>query len=307
VPVGNTGNSDYVQGVFSSGAVDYEYRIAKFEVTTSQYVQFLNAVAATDTYNLYDTDMVSNNGCNIERSGQPGSYTYSVISERANRPVNHVSWGDAARFVNWLHNGQPVGAQEADTTETGSYDLNGATSAVELQAVTRQPGATWAIPTGDEWHKAAYHKNDGDTGNYFYYPMGDDDWPSNDLVDPDPGNNATCYSNSYTIGGPYWHTEVGAHENSESPYGTFDQGGNVREWTEGLHYTGSKYNRIMRGGSYVDRPGRMEISEYDFNESDSQSAGVGFRLVQVPEPLSLTLLAMGGMTLLRRPRRRGTR
>ena len=29
----------------------------------------------------------------------------------ANRPVNYVNFWDAARFANWLHNGQPVGPQ----------------------------------------------------------------------------------------------------------------------------------------------------------------------------------------------------
>jgi len=31
-----------------------------------------------------------------------GGYTYSVSSDYANRPVDFVSWGDAARFANWL-------------------------------------------------------------------------------------------------------------------------------------------------------------------------------------------------------------
>ena len=30
--------------------------------------------------------------------------------------------------------------------------------------------AKYWIPTENEWYKAAYHKNDGVTGNYFDYP-----------------------------------------------------------------------------------------------------------------------------------------
>ena len=37
------------------------------------------------------------------------------------------------------------------------------------------------------------------------------------------------YKRQHTIGAPYWRTVVGEFENSESPYGTFDQSGNVNE------------------------------------------------------------------------------
>jgi formylglycine-generating enzyme required for sulfatase activity len=43
-----------------------------------------------------------------------------VVADWADRPVNYVSWGDAARFANWLHNGQPSGAQDLTTTEEGA-------------------------------------------------------------------------------------------------------------------------------------------------------------------------------------------
>lgn len=55
--VGNAGN---VADVTGYGAVGYEYRISKHEVTNAQYAEFLNAVAATDTYNLYNSQMGSN-------------------------------------------------------------------------------------------------------------------------------------------------------------------------------------------------------------------------------------------------------
>ena len=36
------------------GAVDYAYNIGTYEVTNAQYVEFLNAVAKTDGYGLYN-------------------------------------------------------------------------------------------------------------------------------------------------------------------------------------------------------------------------------------------------------------
>jgi formylglycine-generating enzyme required for sulfatase activity len=233
--------------------VNYVYDIGKFEITAGLYTEFLNAVAATDTYELYNTNMpdaAGTLGCNIQRSGSPGSYTYGVPADWADRPVNWVSYGDAARFANWLHNGQPTGAQDLSTTEDGSYYLNGATTNEQLMAVVRDARATWVVPSEDEWHKAAYHYNDGVTGNYYDYPASSDDIPSNLLVDPDPGNSVNAFQDeNYTIGSPYYRTEGGDFENSGSPYGTFDQGGNVWEWTAGV--VDDTY-RVFRGGSFHD-------------------------------------------------------
>ncbi len=264
VSVGNPGNAGELSGAGAGGwgpdricgAVDYVYRIGTFEVTAGQYTEFLNAVAATDTYGLYNTAMLSSNrGCKIRQTGSPGGYAYLVDADGddledpdwVDRPVDYVSWGDAARFSNWLHNGQPTGAQDLSTTEDGSYFLDGALSDAELSAVTREPDASWVIPSEDEWYKAAFHYNDGVTGNYWDYPTSSDSVPSGDLIDPDPGNNATFYDDGWTIGPPYYRTEFGAHENSDSPYGTFDQGGNVREWNEIVLLPSW---RGLRGGSF---------------------------------------------------------
>lgn len=47
------------------------------------------------------TDGIARNGA--ETLGNP--YSYSAIGS-GNRPIAYVSWFDAARFVNWMHNGQ---------------------------------------------------------------------------------------------------------------------------------------------------------------------------------------------------------
>ena len=286
VSVGNPGNAaDTRYETPGYGGVNYVFNIGKFEVTAGQYTEFLNAVAARDPYGLYSTSMWSNDyGCKIERTGSSPNYSYSVGAEWVDRPVNYVSWGDAARFANWLHNLQPTGAQDLTTTEDGSYYLNGATSDAELMDVEREEDATWVIPTEDEWYKAAYHYNDGVTGNYFEYPTSSDSVPDNTLSnpDPDPGNNANFYDfRSYTLGPPYYRTEVGEFENSESPYGTFDQGGNVQEWNEAV--IGA--NRGLRGGVYSNVPMYMHAGYRDASSSPAYGYdGTGFRVAEVPEP-----------------------
>ncbi len=57
VTVGNAGNSADPSTGSLYGAVAYDYLIGKYEVTIGQYTEFLNAVAATDTYGLYNTSM----------------------------------------------------------------------------------------------------------------------------------------------------------------------------------------------------------------------------------------------------------
>ena len=316
VPVGNPGNANDTHGD-GYGAVGYVYNIGAYEVTAGQYTEFLNAVADTDAYGLYNTSMWSSSyGCKIERGGSSGSYTYSVAADWANRPVNYVSWGDSARFANWLHNGQPIGAQDLSTTEDGAYYLNGAASDAELLAVSREADWKWAITSEDEWYKAAYHKNDGDTGNYFDYPTSSDTAPGyvNDSGNlsgtgtpfveggTDPGNYATYDSDSGTdgIGSPYYRTLVGEWENSDSPYGTFDQGGNLWEWNEAILY--GSY-RGVRGGSFTYRHDNFlhasgRSSYYPTYEGDL----IGFRVSEVPEPCSLAMLTLGAVGLLRRRR-----
>lgn len=269
VTVGNAGNSDDDSGY---GGVGEEYRIGKYEITASQYTEFLNAVAATDKYKLYDTNMGSDNGCKIQRSGSSGSYKYCVASDYAKRPVNYVSWLDSLRFANWLHNGQGTG-----NTEDGAYDMSLG------EKVVRKAGAKIWLPSEDEWYKAAYHKNDGVTGNYFKYPTSSDSVPINNLVEPtDPGNNATFWKVDYTLGYPYWRTEVGAHENSVSPYGAFDMGGNVMEWNEAI--AGDR--RSTRGGSYGDYDSEMS-SSYRFGYNwDRNSSTTGFRFVSAAVPVA---------------------
>ena len=266
VTVGNPGNGDDPETGY--GGVDYKYRIAKYEVTNAQYAEFLNAIAKTDTYSYYDSEMAE---WGITQQGAAGSYVYLVNEGWANKPVNLVSSFEVRGFCNWLHNGQPTGNQDATTTEDGAYTIGPSGS------FFRNPSAKVWFPTGDEWHKAAYHKNDGLTSNYWRYATGSDTLPSPQLVSPDPGNNANYHipgsSDPYTLGPPFYLTDVGEFENSESAYGTYDQNGNLFEWSNTLW---GQFNQfvLFQGGSYNQAIGKSLGQRYP----NTKSTLIGFRL-----------------------------
>lgn len=307
VTVGDPGNApDTRYSTPGFGSVGYLYRIGRYEVTAAQYCDFLNHKAKSDPYGLYNTSMDTANkpsGCNIKRTGSPGNYNYSVDIEWGNRPVNFISFWDACRFVNWLHNGQGDG-----DTETGAYTLNGTND--EFGNVSRNPEARWFVPNENEWYKAAYYKGGSLDAGYWDFPTQSNDVPGRDVSDVS-GNNANYYQtgSGYTIGAPYFRTIVGEFKNSRSYYGTYDQGGNVAERNETVTEVHlGRYCRGIRGGSFNQSANQMRASSrttfyYPTEESDGVT-GLSFRVAAViPEPSAILVLA-SGLTLLAAVRRR---
>lgn len=188
VTIGDLGNPNDPTTGNLYGGVATSYAIGKYEVLLLEYTSFLNAVAATDTNNLYNPSMATDlNIAGIARSGASGNYSYSVIGN-GNRPITYVNWFDAARFTNWLHNGQPTGLQVAGTTEQGAYTLNGAISGV----INKNANANYWIPSESEWYKAAYYQPaaaGGDSDSYWRYPTA-----SNAI--PNSRNGSTTDANS---------------------------------------------------------------------------------------------------------------
>jgi formylglycine-generating enzyme required for sulfatase activity len=299
VTVGDAGNapdtavmSDTTTGY---GSVPYVYRMGKYDVTVGQYCQFLNAVAKTDTYGLYNSGMAADlRTISITQSGSPGDYTYAVTgsySQGVNCPVFDVSWGDAARFCNWLQNGQPAfpagsSGEVAGSTETGVYTLNGANDIPGLMAITRNAGAAYFIPSENEWYKAAYYKGGSTDAGYWTYPTQSNAIPDHTL--PDAGNSA-----NYSYADPTnLLTPVGAYSASPGPYGTYDMGGDVFQWNEA---NVRESWRGLRGGDWYLNPDSLGAF-YRYLDSPTKEYNIiGFRVASVPEPASIALLAYGAI------------
>lgn len=300
VTVGDPGNTaDTRYSTPGIGSVGYTYSIGRYEVTAAQYCDFLNHKAQSDFYGLWDVRMGYNEmGCRIQQHGSSGSFSYSVAGDRANRPVNYASYWDACRFTNWLNNGQGDG-----DSETGAYTLNGYND-MDGREIQRNPGAKWVVTNDDEWYKAAYYRAGGTDAGYWDYPTQNDSTPTNYLTDPDGGNNACfMFNDNWTLFLPYYTTEVGEFENSESAYGTFDQAGNVGEWTETLQDP-AYVARVFRGGSFKNTEGYLHASTRLGNSPTITSPYIGFRVVMVPEPSSIIALLGGLAGLLAKTRRR---
>ncbi len=194
--VGNPENApdqDYGFGQF--GTVADVYRISKHEVTNDQYTEFLNAVdpMGTNPNSVYSSSMGSNARGGIAfNAGAASGAKYSTKTNMGNKPVNYVSFFDSMRFTNWLENGQPTGGSG---TESGVYTIGNGVNE------TRAPGATFFIPSEDEWYKAAYYQpaaQGGDTDNYWLYPTASNSSPpvaaANAFGDiSNPGANVANY------------------------------------------------------------------------------------------------------------------
>ncbi len=247
----------------------------------------------------------------ITRAGSSGSYTYSVKSGFGNKPVNFVSFWDAARFTNWLTNGQGTG-----DTETGAYDLTNGTAITNI-TVTRgswfnaatgntTTSTVWAITSENEWYKAAYYDPSatGPADDYWLYPTGSDTVPTASATGDisNPGSNVANYSS-----GADWNSQNGnvttvgsAGAGSASHYGTFDQGGNVWEWNDEILATATS-NCGLRGGSFDYSANFLQSSICGSNIPTNENGIIGFRvssLAPIPEPETYAaILGLLGLAL----------
>ena len=146
----------------------------------------------------------------------------------------------------------------------------------------RNSSTTYFLPNVDEWYKAAYY--DGGSSSYYDFPVGSDTQTAcacPDISDAEraDANSANCDS---IVGAS---VDVGSYRNSPSPYGTFDQGGNVYEWmdADGTPYVECP-TRVVRGSSFnlEQRPNisYMENSSFYYDCVSKALDTNGFRVAR---------------------------
>ena len=285
-------------GVQNFGMVTNTYRIAAHEVTNAQYVEFLNVVDPTgvNPNGIYNSPMGSDVRGGISfTGGNPTGSKYAAKTNMGNKPVNFVSWFDAGRFVNWMHNGQGSGS-----TETGVYDMT-------IPTPVRLTGAKVFLPSENEWYKAAYHDpvnpgaDAGGNTDYWLYPTMSDTTPtvgsSSAIGDiNNPGPNVANYSRGADWNGLNGNVTTVGSATSTSFYGAFDMGGNVFEWSDSF-LVGLGGSRGMRGGAWGDIPIFLQSSGRSGGGQTGGHSIVGFRVASIPEPETWTLMLIALVTL----------
>lgn len=249
VTIGNPGNSAYS----GRGAVDYVYQICDHEVTIAEFA----ASGAGDGDENYWNDGTRNAG-----SGAPASY---------------VTLYEAMKYCNWKTSGD---------VNDGVYVFSGGTFQRALSRdnlLTNTAHGTWyALPTEDEWFKAAYFKPDGST--YTLYAN---------------GGNAPVPTHGTASGWNYYDDTEG-YVNSDPNY-IWDAAYGAQEQNDTFNMMGNVYERLedsdqLLGGAYYDLSSMLSSSENSASLSPAAESQLGgFRVVAVPEPATMGLLALGGL------------
>jgi len=313
VTVGDPGNTaDTDPSGF--GAVATSFRIMKYEFTNQLYTEFLNSVDqnGTNPYSVYNTNMGSNARGGISfTSGNASGSKYATKSNMGDKPVNYVSWFDAARVSNWLMNG----ATNSSSTETGAYTLVSGQTSGTAPAVN--PGATFYIPTEDQWYKAAYYKGGGTNAGYWDNATQSNTAPTAVTAGETGIGSAGSTGNfaNYDRAAD-WNSQNGnvttvGTNGGPSFYGAFDMSGNLFEINDLTGAAGS-----TRGARGVGWPGTsVSSSDSLYGDPSFEGNSIGFRLASpvsgpsgVPEidPAgigSVLALVGGALGLLERRRR----
>jgi hypothetical protein len=287
VTIGNPGNGDdaagplYTEdgGEFASprGGVDYVFRMSQVEVAQ----EWITKATALGMQNV----------------------TAGAFSGM--QPAAQLTWYEAAAFVNWLN--VSAGHQPAyNLSFSGSWSMSlwSSDEAWQLGGENRyrHRDTRYFLPSEDEWYKAAYHKNDGATSNYWDYPTASN-------TEPIAAAGGRTEGSAVYDGVSFGPAEVD-DSGGLSAYGIRGMGGNVREWMEsassGLNDDPFALRPARGGGWNSPLMGLQSAYKIDFSPSDSSNY-IGMRIASVPEPSAAMSVLAGCLLLLRRtarPRRR---
>lgn len=291
--IDHPGNAPYVQDrgpdlpPLLYGGVNYSYRISKTEMRASDWLEFANAfVGLGDPFDIgHQVDSWT-----LQTAYGPGGIPAYFTLRNGQAPdriqLMNVSWFNAARYCNWLHNNKEVSIK---ALQYGAYDLRAFTDGIsEVLAgpQPRLPGAEFFLPTRDEWVKAVHfdpNRYGLEQGGYWTYPYSSDAPP---VVGP-IGVGQTNTGLDWTLPGVgELDFRVGAYPDAVTPWGLLDASGGVSEWLQDV--SSLRYAR-WDGSSWIGRApdGAPQSDRIDVGGAldVSGSSFLGFRIASaVPGP-----------------------
>jgi len=235
-----------------------DFNMGKYETTVGQFRRFTEvtgyrteAEKKGSSYGWDGKDWKEIKGMNWRKPG---------FVQDDKHPVTCVSWNDAQAFIKWLG---------------------------------KEAGKPYRLPTEAEWEYAARSG-----GKDYKYSWGSGP-PSGNIADESFGKKFSegpegqiwkGYDDGHVYTAP-----VGSYRPND--LGIYDLTGNVWEWCQdwyGEKYYGSKvkenpkgpksgYFRVLRGGSWIDKPRTVRAASRYWYSPDDRLSNFGFRLVLSPQ------------------------
>lgn len=299
------------------GSVPYEYRIATQEITTAQWVEFVNTFSVQPDFPrlLFGSGSFTR-GSFIWGAYQDPSYhgpgTRYIYSgdgfDRGQWPVFDMSWRQAAMYANWLNNGK---SSDPQSLFGGAYDTstwNDFPANTYTDALTHEPGARFWIPTLDEWMKASFYdpnKNGPNQDGWWLYANSSDLPPIPGL----PGEPGATTSAGLASGDvDALAIPLGSYPTALSPWGLLDTSDGAQEWLEEAFILPGQTLLRERGlgGSYAgDHAYITDAHAAGFSSLNPGSAfPTSLRIASlIPAPASSGVLIVFGVASLFRRKR----
>ena len=265
VEIGNTTNTNSSLGY---GAVPYQYRMGKYEISQLQ----------------------------VTKATLLGMANVSAGAWSNNRPAANVTWYEAAAFVNFLNTNSGRTAAYALTFSNSQWSmaLQSSSNAWTLGGTNlyRNKNSFYFLPSENEWFKSAYYNPSNST--YYIYPLGSNSAPTA------IGTNGGTTAGTAVFAPSIFQIPAGPAEVERAggltPYGVMGGAANVWDWVEsafdGTNSTGGE-NRTFRGAAYS-QLGILINSSYRQSVAPGTSAAdMGFRVASVPEPSTYALFLLG--------------
>lgn len=300
------GNSPYTGpsagGVATGrGSVAAPYRVSRLEVSTAQWLEFANAMGAlAEPFRIGDGP-VGGYELDPAYAGPGRRYRLASVPDAGRLPVYGISWLNAARYCNWLHNDK---APTLAALTTGAYDTTtfGTTpGGGRTDALTRLPGARFFIPSLDEWMKAVYF----DPASAGWRSQ-----PNNTSTPLTPGLIGTpgAQTNAGLANAPASSLVLGGYAATLSPWGLWDASGGASEWLEDVDEPQDRLYRLYAGSSAFDafnNPLLLDtIGGVGASIAPGETSYIGLRLASaIPDP-SVAGCIFCGLAMATRRRRR---